>query len=308
MEYNQVIANIWEFCCEKVITRIWIKRCEIVAEIDKERGVNKKDLKKRKQMDRDERDENKEVKNNKNRKTNDDDKNQKNLEKKIKLKFSFRLNLVIENIMIIPDDSDSSESENDVYDMNVSPLRRLLLNILNFGLINKAFLFAKEGLKKYNLGEENRQLPIKNNLNDMIFITTLFNEHFGHNLDTSASHFEASKAFTKPMLNDIECINQRLYYVSRSIKFRTIQIKPNRDDHQITNGLEIDQENVGQIGNPIIRRPKGRPPGTARFKRPLEASNEGNKSRKCGLCNESGHNRTTCPVNTNRRKERMMIR
>uniref|UniRef100_U9TGN3 Uncharacterized protein n=1 Tax=Rhizophagus irregularis (strain DAOM 181602 / DAOM 197198 / MUCL 43194) TaxID=747089 RepID=U9TGN3_RHIID len=48
----------------------------------------------------------------------------------------------------------------------------------------------------------------------MNFITTLFNEHFGYNLDTSASHFEASKAFTKPMLNDIECINQRLYYVS----------------------------------------------------------------------------------------------
>lgn len=85
MEYKQVIANIWEFCCEKVITRIWIKRCEIVAEIEKERGVNKKDLKKRKQMDRDERDENKEVKNNKNRKANDNDKNQKNLEKKIKL-------------------------------------------------------------------------------------------------------------------------------------------------------------------------------------------------------------------------------
>lgn len=69
-----------------------------------------------------------------------------------------------------------------------------------------------------------------------------------------------------------------------------------RDDHQITNGLEIDQENVGQIGNPIIRRPKGRPSGTARFKGLLEASNEVNKSRKCGLCNESGHNRTTCPI------------
>ncbi|CAG8578374.1 10040_t:CDS:2 [Rhizophagus irregularis] len=162
----------------------------------------------------------------------------------------------------IPDDSDSSESENDVYDMNA----------------RKTDNFCRsEGA--YN------QINHQNHIEQI---------HFGYNLDTSASHFEASKAFTKPMLNDIECI--------------TIQIKPNRDDHQITNGLEIDQENVGQIGNPIIRRPKGRPPGTARFKRPLEASNEGNKSRKCGLCNESGHNRTTCPVNTNRRKERMMIR
>src|SRR2546430_434541 len=54
----------------------------------------------------------------------------------------------------------------------------------------------------------------------------------------------------------------------------------NVNDHQITNGLEIDQENAGQIGNPIIRRPKGRPPGTARFRGPLETlthSNEDNK-------------------------------
>ncbi|PKC05049.1 hypothetical protein RhiirA5_421430 [Rhizophagus irregularis] len=164
----------------------------------------------------------------------------------------------------IPDDSDSSKSEDDVYDMNVSPLRRLLLNILNFGLINKAFLFAKEGLKKYNLGEENRQVPNSSELNDNPYISLS---------------------------------NQRLYYVSvHGLTKKASQI------------AKIDQENVGQIGNPIIRRPKGRPPGTARFKRPLEASNEGNKSRKCDLCNESGHNRTTCPVNTNRRKERMMIR
>ena len=55
--------------------------------------------------------------------------------------------------------------------------------------------------------------PIKNNPNDMIFITTLFNEHFGHDLDTSVYHFKASKAFTKPMLNDIEWM-----YVSGHLK------------------------------------------------------------------------------------------
>ncbi|CAG8576849.1 2884_t:CDS:2, partial [Funneliformis mosseae] len=49
-----------------------------------------------------------------------------------------------------------------------------------------------------------------------------------------------------------------------------------------------DQENIGQIQNLIIRRPKGRPAGTVRFKGPLETSNEVNKSRKCGFCNESG--------------------
>ena len=37
------------------------------------------------------------------------------------------------------------------------------------------------------------------------------------------------------------------------------------DDQLRLNELEVDQENIGQnqIGNPIIRRPKGRPPGTA---------------------------------------------
>ncbi|CAB4420120.1 unnamed protein product [Rhizophagus irregularis] len=36
---------------------------------------------------------------------------------------------------------------------------------------------------------------------------------------------------------------------------------------------EVDQENVIPIENPIIRRPKGRPPGTARFKGPLQTFN-----------------------------------
>ncbi|CAG8571505.1 8332_t:CDS:2 [Rhizophagus irregularis] len=66
------------------------------------------------------------------------------------------------------------------------------------------------------------------------------------------------------------------------------------NDCEITNSLKIDQENVSQIENPIIRHPKGKSPGTARFKGPLEASNEVNKSCKCDLCNESGHNHTTC--------------
>ncbi|CAB5118491.1 unnamed protein product [Rhizophagus irregularis] len=50
------------------------------------------------------------------------------------------------------------------------------------------------------------------------------------------------------------------------------------NDCEITNSLKIDQENVSQIENPIIRHPKGKSPGTARFKGPLEASNEVNKS------------------------------
>ena len=79
------------------------------------------------------------------------------------------------------------------------------------------------------------------------------------------------------------------------------QFEPSQDadvqnNYQVAN-LKIDQENIDPIGNPIIRRPKGRPPGATRFKGPLETlthTNEVTKSRKCGLCNESRHNCATC--------------
>ncbi|CAB4402784.1 unnamed protein product [Rhizophagus irregularis] len=79
--------------------------------------------------------------------------------------------------------------------------------------------------------------------------------------------------------------------------------------------LEPDQENAEQLGNPIIRRPKGRPPGVARYKNPLEESskpNEGtcrrkNQQNKCSLCNNVGHNRTTCPSNPNGKKRKTSL-
>ncbi|GBB84346.1 hypothetical protein RclHR1_10970007 [Rhizophagus clarus] len=77
------------------------------------------------------------------------------------------------------------------------------------------------------------------------------------------------------------------------------------EDQQITGEQEVDQENVNPIRNPIIRRPKGRPPRTARFKGPLQTStrsNEASTSRKCGLYNKNGHNCATCPMNPNRKK------
>jgi len=65
------------------------------------------------------------------------------------------------------------------------------------------------------------------------------------------------------------------------------------------------------IGNPIVRRPKGRPSGTTRFKGPLKASSnsnnkvvDGRNQNKCGLCNNVGHNRATYPCNPNRKKRR----
>ncbi|CAB4422737.1 unnamed protein product [Rhizophagus irregularis] len=84
------------------------------------------------------------------------------------------------------------------------------------------------------------------------------------------------------------------------------------DNMENQDELEVDQENTNQnqIGNPIIRRPKGRLPGTARFKGPLENSSHSNEiiggrtQNKCGLCYNVGHNRATCPSNPNRKKRR----
>ncbi|CAB4436243.1 unnamed protein product [Rhizophagus irregularis] len=84
------------------------------------------------------------------------------------------------------------------------------------------------------------------------------------------------------------------------------------DNMENQDELEVDQKNThqNQIGNPIIRRPKGRPPGTAKFKGPLENSSHSNEiiggriQNKCGLCYNVGHNRATYPSNPNRKKRR----
>jgi len=74
------------------------------------------------------------------------------------------------------------------------------------------------------------------------------------------------------------------------------------EDQHIDGQEVVDKENVTPIGNPIIRRPKRRPPGIARFKGPLQTSTQSNEtstSRKCGLCSKNGHNCATCPMNPN---------
>ncbi|RGB25531.1 hypothetical protein C1646_771609 [Rhizophagus diaphanus] len=53
--------------------------------------------------------------------------------------------------------------------------------------------------------------------------------------------------------------------------------------------LEPDQENAEQLGNPIIRWPKGRPLGVS------------------SLCNNVEHNRTTCPSNPNGKKRKTSL-
>jgi hypothetical protein len=58
----------------------------------------------------------------------------------------------------------------------------------------------------------NLSCPVKDNPIKKIFVTTLFNEHFGHSLDPAMCQFKMDKAFTKPMLDDIEwmCLYGRL--------------------------------------------------------------------------------------------------
>ena len=68
----------------------------------------------------------------------------------------------------------------------------------------------------------NLSRPIKNNPDEKIFVTTLFNEHAGHNLDVSACQFKASKAFTKPMLRDIEWMYPDQAKILMIIKLRMV--------------------------------------------------------------------------------------
>ncbi|CAG8527635.1 10081_t:CDS:2 [Rhizophagus irregularis] len=39
-----------EFCYDKVRSKVWLKRSEFVAELEKERGLEKRDLRKRKEI------------------------------------------------------------------------------------------------------------------------------------------------------------------------------------------------------------------------------------------------------------------
>ena len=77
--------------------------------------------------------------------------------------------------------------------------------------------------------------------------------------------------------------------------------------HQVIMGGQEDQENVNPIGNSIIRRPKGRPPRTVRFKGLLQMSTQSNEAftgRKCGLCSKNGHNRACYMSNESKLKEK----
>ncbi|PKY56530.1 hypothetical protein RhiirA4_549274 [Rhizophagus irregularis] len=97
-DIRKVIENLWIYCYENIRSRIWRKRCEVVADIEKEQGLEKKELKKRKILDIEDEGEEGNNKKSKFRKTNENDKNQKKLNnKRIKLVTKDRM---IEGISI----------------------------------------------------------------------------------------------------------------------------------------------------------------------------------------------------------------
>lgn len=50
-EGKKIVKKLWNFIYEEIKKRIWIKRCEDIAEIEKKEGIEKKTLKKRKTRD-----------------------------------------------------------------------------------------------------------------------------------------------------------------------------------------------------------------------------------------------------------------
>ncbi|PKC66955.1 hypothetical protein RhiirA1_394086 [Rhizophagus irregularis] len=47
-ESKEVVKKLWDFIYEEIKRRIWIKRCEDIAELEKKEGLEKMILKKRK--------------------------------------------------------------------------------------------------------------------------------------------------------------------------------------------------------------------------------------------------------------------
>ncbi len=58
-------------------------------------------------------------------------------------------------------------------------------------------------------------------------------------------------------------------------------------------GIQNEINDITEIRNPVVRRPKGRPPKSKRITSMLEESNT-KTQYKCKLCKQIGHNSKTC--------------
>ncbi|CAB5379631.1 unnamed protein product [Rhizophagus irregularis] len=68
----------------------------------------------------------------------------------------------------------------------------------------------------------------KNKDNYNMNVSPLMLEYCGHNLNITACHFETSKAFTKPMLKDIEWMYVSGHLKPLAIKCTMLKVKYNR--------------------------------------------------------------------------------
>ncbi|CAB4437205.1 unnamed protein product [Rhizophagus irregularis] len=98
----------------------------------------------------------------------------------------------------------------------------------------------------------NLSRPTKNNQNSMIFITTIVDEYSGHSLDPCARRFEADKAFTKPMLDDIEWMyvhgHLKPLAIKRMLKAKYKRKVYNKDLYKI---IYKYHRNIDQLGNNV---------------------------------------------------------
>jgi hypothetical protein len=83
--YKLVIENLWNFCYERIKKIIWINRCNEAIEIEKKKGIEAKDKKRRKVIDEEGKEDNVKDKNKKIRKKDENNINEKNLAKTINL-------------------------------------------------------------------------------------------------------------------------------------------------------------------------------------------------------------------------------
>ncbi|PKC53256.1 hypothetical protein RhiirA1_479675 [Rhizophagus irregularis] len=94
-EELMIIKECWNFIYKEFKTRIWLIRCEEVARLEKLKGIQKQDLRKKKRRrEQDQREGDSEDENTENKKTNKKDK------KKQKKEFDKKINIVTRDRLI----------------------------------------------------------------------------------------------------------------------------------------------------------------------------------------------------------------
>ncbi|CAB4421673.1 unnamed protein product [Rhizophagus irregularis] len=160
----------------------------------------------------------------------------------------------------IPEDSDSSDNENnESYFNNTSYNTELNSTLrLEVGLTFLTWKAAFEYIKKWAHEQgfyvrKERSEKIESKRRKQI-ILCYCEGHFGHVLDPLACRFDADKAFTKPMLEDIEwmCLYGRLkpLEIKRMLKAKYNRKVYNQDLYKVIYKYRNTKD---QLGNDVLR-------------------------------------------------------